>query len=365
MKLEDVARIAGVSRSTVSRVLNEDRRVSGAVRARVLEVIADTNYHPNAAARTLVTRRTGNVGLVFPKAFASMFSDPWSSQLIHGCLDGSEAADLSLMLMLGATEDDASMATFFERLIRGRHLDGIVLGSHHRDDALIARLIGGDFPYVLVGHDADNRAHFVDIDNRAAARKATEHLIGHGYRSIATITGPDFLVTAQDRLEGFMDAMEAAALEPHSRHPLTGGFIERDGHLAARELLGTPGQPDAIFAANDAMAIGTMRAARERGLRIPDDLALVGFDDVDTNRVFHTDLTTIRQPTEELGRDAIAMLATLIADMPTEPRQQWVDADLVIRGSCGCPTSEQGLNAHLDGKEEPAYAAPASLITPD
>lgn len=352
MKLEDVARIAGVSRSTVSRVINDDRRVSEAVRTRVRDIIVSTNYHPNAAARSLMTRRTGNIGVIFPRVFASMFSDPWSSELIKGCLDGCEDADLNLMLMLESTEAPVPMDRLFERLVQGRHLDGIVLASHDIEDALIPRLLAADFPYVLVGRDRANSAHFVDIDNRLAARTATEHLIGHGHRNIAVIVGPANLVTAKDRFEGFMDALHDAGLEPHSREPLSGGFIQREGHAAASELLAGLGRPDAVFATNDAMAIGTMQAARELGMHVPDDLAVVGFDDVETNRVFHTELTTIRQPTEEMGRHAIAMLAAMIEEMPSGPRQLWIDTQLIVRGSCGCPpVNNQSVVPGHDGRQ--------------
>lgn len=339
MNLEDVARIAGVSRSTVSRVLNDDRRVSEAARTRVQEVIASTNYHPNAAARSLVTRRTGNVGLIFPRTFASLFANPWASQLIKGCLGSCEVEELNLMLMLESTEDPVAMAAFFERLMRGRHLDGIVLASHDIEDALIERLVGGSVPYVLVGRDAMNIAHFVDVDNRRLARMATEHLIGHGYRNIAVITGPAILVTARDRYVGYMDALDAAGLEPHSPEPLRGEFNQRDGFLAARALLDSPARPDAIFATNDEMAIGAIQAGRELGLRVPEDVAVMGFDDVEINRVFSTDLTTIRQPTEEIGRHAITMLAAMIDRMPSQPEQHWIDAELILRGSCGCPAA--------------------------
>ncbi len=363
MKLEDVARIAGVSRSTVSRVINDDRRISDAVRKRVLDVIAKTHYHPNAAARSLVTRRTGNIGLIFPRLFSSMFSDPWSSQLIKGCLGGSELAELSLMLMLESTEDPVSMSRFFDRLVRERHLDGVVLASHHIEDALTELLPSGDFPYVLVGRDMGTRANFVDIDCRLAARTATNHMIEHGYRSIAVITGPRHLLTAKDRSDGFMDALEAAGLEPHSREPLSGEFAQRDGYYAARALLREQGRPEAIFAANDAMAIGAIQAARELGMRVLDDLAVVGFDDLEINTVFHTELTTIRQPTEEIGRHAVAMLAAMIAKAPPEPKQHWIDAELILRGSCGCPPARRSTgDKQGQGKEDGSFAAAAAHL---
>jgi hypothetical protein len=170
LNLEDIAEMAGVSRSTVSRVLNEDPRVSDAVRARVRQVIKETRYHPNAAARSLATHRSNIIGLVFPRVFTMMFSDPWASVLIKGCIEGSERTDLSLIHMLVSTDDQVAVDRFFERSVMGRHLDGVILASHVVGDRLVERLQESDFPYVLVGRDAERRANFVDIDNRQATK---------------------------------------------------------------------------------------------------------------------------------------------------------------------------------------------------
>lgn len=338
MNLEDVARIAGVSRSTVSRVINDDPRVSGAVRLRVQDVIVSTNYHPNKAARSLVTRRTGNVGLVFPRAFASMLSDPWSSALVKACLDGSEAVGLNMMLILESTENPIAASRFYERLIREQHLDGIVMASHDINDALIDRLLEGVFPSVLIGRDLANRANFVDVDSRAAARQATRHLVEHGRRRIATISGPANLVTACDRHDGFIDGLTEAGLEPFSPGaPLTASFSQREAASVACALLSGPDHPDAIFAANDAMAIGVLQAAGQLGIHVPDDLAVIGFDDVPINHAYQIELTTIRQPTEELGHRAMSLLATMIPAPAQTPIQEWMEAPLIRRGSCGCP----------------------------
>lgn len=356
--------MAGVSRSTVSRVINKDPRVSDEVRTKVRAIIASTNYHPNAAARSLASRRTGIIGLVFPRYFATLFSDPWASVLIKGCLSGSEEVDLSLMLMLQTTDDPISVSRFFERTVQGRHLDGLVLASHLVNDVLVERLEASDFPYVLIGRDTDRTAHFVDIDNREASRKATCHLIEHGYRSIAMIGGPPDLITAEDRRMGFLDAMrETGRAEPELRIEL-GHFSQLAGYEAALVLLQTADPPDAIFAANDAMAIGAIQAARDIGLRVPEDVAVVGFDEIEVNRTYQTDLTTIRQPTEEMGRAAVAHLATMITDQPTEPVQTWLEADLIIRGSCGCASTR---HQHLAGpigaeRREELRTGPAKLI---
>ena len=206
LNMEDIARLSGVSRSTVSRVLNDDERVSDEVRARVRKVMADNRYHPNAAARSLATHRSGIIGLVFPRVFTMMFTDPWASVLIRGCLEGSERSDLNLVHVLVSTDDEAAVDRFIERSVMARHLDGVILASHILGDKLVARLEASDFPYALVGRDEHRKANFVDIDNRQAARIATQHLLDHGYQRVMHLMGPPDLVTALDRHEGFKDA---------------------------------------------------------------------------------------------------------------------------------------------------------------
>lgn len=351
LNLEDIAEMAGVSRSTVSRVLNDDPKVSDGVRARVQKVLADTRFHPNAAARSLATHRTCIIGLIFPRVFTMMFTDPWASVLIKGCLEGSERADLSLVHMLVSTDDQASVDRFFERSVMGRHLDGVILASHVLGDKLVGRLQENDFPYVLIGRDEHRAANFVDIDNRQAARVATQHLIDHGYRTIAHLSGPPGLVTANDRKEGFFDAIRASDIDPDSVRVECAYFEQVTGFELTLQLLQQENPPDAIFAADDAMAIGAIQAARELGIRVPEDLAIVGFDDIDMNRMFRPQLTTIRQPSDALGRTAVGLLSTMIAKLPATPVQRWLPAELIVRGSCGCSFSNSQSDGLLQGKE--------------
>ena len=305
LNLEDIAEMAGVSRSTVSRVLNDDPKVSDSVRARVRKVLNDTNFHPNAAARSLATRRCGIIGLVFPRVFTMMFTDPWASVLIKGCIEGSERADLSLVHQLVSTDDEASVNRFFERSVMGRHIDGVILASHVLGDKLVARLQASDFPYVLVGRDEHKLANFVDIDNRQSARIATQHLIDHGYRTIMLLGGPPDLVTRLDRQDGFFDAIRDAGIDPARSRVEFGYFEQVTAYEIALRIFRQPDRPRAIFAADDAMAIGAIQAARELGIEVPRDVAIIGFDDIDMNRMFRPHLTTVRQPSDALGRAAV------------------------------------------------------------
>ncbi|MBA2775186.1 MAG: LacI family DNA-binding transcriptional regulator [Chloroflexia bacterium] len=363
LNLEDIARMSGVSRSTVSRVLNDDPKVSDAVRTRVRTVLTETRFHPNAAARSLATHRTGIIGLVFPRVFTMMFTDPWASVLIKGCLEGSERADLSLVHMLVSTDDQASVDRFFERSVTGRHLDGVILGSHVLGDKLVARLQEEDFPYMLIGRDEHRTANFVDIDNRQAARIATQHLIDHGYRRIVHLSGPPDLVTALDRQDGFFDAIREAGNDPDTVQVECGYFEQVTGFELTLRLLQQPDPPDAIFAADDAMAIGAIQAARELGRSVPNDVAIVGFDDIDMNRMYRPELTTVRQPSDALGRTAVGILSTMITNPSTTPVQRWLSAELIVRGSCGCSFSNSRANGLVQGKEgSPFGPGPNNLI---
>jgi LacI family transcriptional regulator len=363
LNLEDIADMAGVSRSTVSRVLNDDPKVSDAVRARVRKVLKDTHFHPNAAARSLATSRSGIIGLVFPRVFTMMFTDPWASVLIKGCIEGSERADLGLVNMLVSTDDQSSVDRFFQRSVMGRHLDGVILASHVLGDRLVASLQESDFPYVLVGRDEHRTANFVDVDNRQAARVATQHLIDHGYRSIMHLSGPPDLVTALDRQDGFFDAIRDAGIDPESVRVECGYFEQVTAYELTTRLLQQPNPPDAIFASDDAMAIGAIQAARELGVEVPGDLAIVGFDDIDMNRMFRPHLTTVRQPSDALGRAAVGMLSQLVANPSSTPTQLWLDAELIVRGSCGCSFSNNNMNGWLERKEgHPFGSGPDNLI---
>ncbi|HEU0165021.1 MAG TPA: LacI family DNA-binding transcriptional regulator, partial [Thermomicrobiales bacterium] len=293
MNLEDVAKLAGVSRSTVSRVVNDDPRVSPDVRARVLAVIAETNYHPNAAARSLASRRTRIIGLLIPQAMSEVFGDQWFPVMIQGCIDGCHEADFSLMLLMESSTDPETVSRIIERTMRSRHLDGIVISSSLNDEILSARLREEGFPHITIGRDVASLQNFIDVNNREAARMATEHLIGHGYRRIAMISGPDWMVAAEDRRLGFLDAISAAGIEPESVAVRHADYNEFKAYVAATELLSGPCPPEAIFAASDAMARGVIRAAQTLNLRVPEDIAVMGFDGIQQDLIESHGLSTV------------------------------------------------------------------------
>ena len=240
MNLEEVARLAGVSRSTVSRVVNGDRRVSAAARARVQEVIRTHHYHPNAAARSLASRRTRILGLLIPQPVGSIVSDPFFPRLIQGVAEACNAADQTLSLVMDTSTDRTAAARLYRRVVRGRHLDGVVIASSVVDDPTVAQLKEDRFPSVLVGRDPRQELSFVDVYDREAAQGAVAHLLAHGRRRIGMINGPPNMIAAIDRAAGYEAAHREAGVRPDPTLTAEGDFTRRGGYRAMQTLLGHP-----------------------------------------------------------------------------------------------------------------------------
>ncbi len=337
MNLEELAHLAGVSRSTVSRVINGDRWVSEAARARVEEVIRIHDYHPNSSARGLASRRTRIVGLLIPNQTSTIFGDPFFAHLIQGVVETCNEHDQSLMLLMNTTDDPGAGDHLYRRAIRGRHLDGVIIASHLVDDPVVGQLQADGCPFVLVGRHPHRDVSFVDVDNRAAAREAVAHLLGHGYRHIGIITGRANMIGAIDRYAGYVTALSEAGIMPEADLAIHTDFTRRGGYRAMQQLLARPaGPPDAVFVASDTMASGALQALRDAGKRIPDDVAVFGFDGLDESTVSRPVLSTVAQPIGELGQEAVRIVLSLIERAEQEPIQRYLPTELVLRRSCGC-----------------------------
>lgn len=327
--LEAVAAHAGVSRATVSRVVNGSPAVSEPVRERVEASIAALAYIPNRAARTLVTQRTDAVALVLSEPEELVFSDPFFGSIIRGASAGLSAEGLQLVLLLSGSLEDYPR---IERFLAGGHVDGVLLLSLHRGDPLLALVRRLGLPAVYGGTpwQAVDGMLWVDVDNVEGGRLAARHLQDAGRRRIATITGPLDQRAAADRLTGYREVLGDGA-DPTLVEE--GAFTQASGERAMERLLDRHPDLDSVFAANDLMADGAMRALRRRGLRVPEDVAVVGYDDHDEVAAW-TDppLTTVHQSPVELAREMVTMLLGRLAGIEgLEPRS--LDVRLVVRGS--------------------------------
>jgi LacI family transcriptional regulator len=331
MNLEEIARLSGFSRSTVSRVVNNDHRVRASTRQRVQEVIRQANYQPHPLARALAGGRSGILGVVIPLAVAQVLVDPYFSLLIQGVSAACNQRDYSVMLWLAEPEHERRT---IRRIVQSGMIDGLIVASALIDDPLLETLVATQFPFVLIGrHAGQEPISYVDVDNEKGAREAVRHLIRLGRRRIATISGPANMVAGLDRLEGYREALEEAALPRSPNLIAAGDFTEESGYRAMGRLLAQ--KPDAVFVASDTMALGALRALREAGLRAPTDIALAGFDDMPAAAHCDPPLTTVRQPTHQSGAVATETLLDLLDNPGLAPRRVVLPVELVIRESCG------------------------------
>jgi DNA-binding LacI/PurR family transcriptional regulator len=325
--LDEVAERAGVSRTAASRVINNAPHVSRAKRTAVEKAIKDLGYMPSRTAQALATQKTGVVALAISGDEPAMLADPFFAQVIVGISAALDETDLHLLLCLAASGRGQAK---FKDLLHTRGVDGVMLMALRGDDPLIRIVDRAGLPAVFGGRPLHSEpTWFVDADNQGGARKATDHLIELGRTHIAAITGPTDTDVSQARYRGYRDALATAGLVPHATE--AGDFTEPSGATAMKALLDTHPDLDAVFVANDNMAAGALRVLRDCGRSVPGDVAVVGFDDLETAR--HTDppLTTVHQPIRALGREMARMLAALLSGQ--EPSPLILATRLVVRGS--------------------------------
>lgn len=324
--IEEVAAAAGVSRSTVSRVVNGSTAVSPEALAAVQRAIADMNYVPNRAARSLASRQTHAIALVVPEDTTRFFGDPFFAAIVAGITGALGASDYLLNLLIASDDPGDKVSAF----MRNGGVDGALIVSHHTSDAFIER-IADAVPVVYGGRPVRPRDgdYVVDVDNVAAARVATRRLIAIGRTRVATISGPLTMVASNDRVQGYRDALADAGLTPFAEE--AGDYSEASGAEAVRRILAV-GRPDAIFVASDLMARGAMTALRAAGIRVPDDVAVVGFDDSAVALTTDPPLTTIRQPMYAQGEAMAGVLLSRLAGESPE-RITILPTELVVRAS--------------------------------
>ncbi|MGY6497041.1 MAG: LacI family DNA-binding transcriptional regulator [Microcella sp.] len=325
--LEMVAAEAGVSRATVSRVVNGSPKVSPEVIENVQAAIARLGYTPNRAARSLANRRSMVIALVVPEDTSRLFGDPYFAAIVKGITDELDASDYVLNLHLARSEAAQKTLSY----LTGGNVDGALVVSHHVGDDFLSTL-GRHLPVVFGGRPIDpatTDSVYIDIDNVAAAAAGTQYLIDAGCTRIASITGPLDMPAGIDRLAGFQQAMAAAGRD--ASLVADGDFTMTGGARAARELLAR-GSFDGLFVASDLMAVGAVTALRERGLTVPGDVRVMGFDDSPAALTSEVELTTVRQPSEEQGRLLARTLLQLLRSEDTA-RRVIMPTDIVVRDS--------------------------------
>jgi LacI family transcriptional regulator len=328
--MRDVAELAGVSLTTVSHVINGTRFVSGDVTERVQEAMKQLNYRPNELARSLRRGQTKTLGLILPDS-----ANPYFAEIGHAI--EATASNLGYNVILCNTHGAEEKEAHYINILRDRQVDGILFVAAGDQAKSISSTLGENFPILLVDRELVGvRTDVIIVDNHQGGLLATRHLLELGHRRIACISGPSRVRPSAERISGYTQALEEAGLAFDPALFRMGDFHPNSGYRAALDLLQQPDSPTAIFTCNDLMAIGVIRAAAEIGRRIPDDLSIVGFDDIELASYTIPPLTTIAQPIEKMGEIAAKTLIERIEEVNiSPPKRQLLPVELVVRGSTG------------------------------
>ena len=328
--LEDVAAAAGVSRSTASRAINGGSRVSPDAQAAVEAAVHRLRFTPNRAARSLVTQRANSVALVVPEPDERIVGDPFFAATIQGLSQALDETDLQLVVLMARMGGSADRTI---RYLRLGHVDGAVVVSHHQSDDIERALVAAALPSVFVGRpwNLPDQLCYVDTDNVGGGQLATEHLLARGRRAIGTVAGPADMTSGQDRLSGWRKAVVSQGLPSDAFE--YGDFTKPGGAAATERLLAAHPRLDAIFVASDLMAVGALGVLRAHGLSVPDDVALVGYDDTAAAAMTDPPLTTVVNPVVAMARTAgLILLERIAGDLPIGPPTIFLP-ELVVRSS--------------------------------
>jgi LacI family transcriptional regulator len=329
--MADVARVAGVSVSTVSHVVNKTRPVRPDTRAQVLAAISDTGYTQNTIARALATASTTSIGMAM-----SVISNPHFAELAHAIEAGATAAGYTLLF--GDTHDEPGPERRIVDALRSRRVDGLILAPSPGAAAeTLPRLAAEGFPAVLIDRLVDPGFDQVGTENEAPTAELVGHLVAHGHRRIGLVSGRDGLSTSAERIAGYRRGLAEHGLPADPDLLVSGGSRPNVATAATERLLALADPPTALVVGNNTMTIGAMRALRAAGRRVPDDLALVAFDDFEWADLFSPRLTTVAQPCAEIGAHAVRLLLSRLGQPDLPPRTVRLRPEFHRRESCGCP----------------------------
>jgi LacI family transcriptional regulator len=327
--IKEVAALAGVSSATVSHVINSTRFVSDAVRDQVLNAMKSLDYRPNDLARSLRSGVTHTLGLIIPDS-----ANPFFAELGH-CIENA-AFKAGYSVILCNTENDLKKELLYMDVLTKKLVDGMIFVAAGENADTFKNLVELDIPVVVMDRNFDGiDLEVVSSDNHQGGLLATNHLIQLGHRRIACVTGPSRINPSSKRLDGYKEALAANGIAMDPQLICQGDFHPESGYVAARTWLSMPEPPTAVFACNDLMAMGVIKAAHTKGLHVPDDLALVGYDDIDLATYTNPPLTTIRQPKVEMGLTALQIILDRIKEKDQAPQKIQLPVSLVVRDSCG------------------------------
>ena len=330
LTLDDIAKLAGISRATASRAINNRDNVSPAVRQRVQSILRETGYQPNAAAHSLASQRNELIGLVISRTVQSIFADPYFPRLAEGIAQACNQHHYTFSLFV-----EYEVEALFRRITRRGFLGGVIVQVEGLGNPLIPKLERqSGLPVVVVGRPpAGTRVSYLDVDNVEGACQAVTHLIMLGHRRIGMLTGPMISGSGQDRLAGYRLASQEHGIEVDEALIVEGDYTEAGGYRLTRSIMAQ--KPSALFVCSDSMARGVLRALKELDLSVPEDIAIVSFDDLPPATVASPLLTTVRQPIKRIGMLAVEMLLDIIKNGTEPVRTTILPTELVIRESCG------------------------------
>lgn len=331
---QDVANLAGVSRTTVSLVLNdvEGINISQETRQKVHDAAENLGYVPNATAQALATQRARAIGLVMTRSPHHIATDAFLPQILAGLL--GIVKHHKLRLLIEAVDAEHQDREYLE-LARAKHIDGMILLTPLIDDVGLKKLEDVGVPSVLMGKLTDSNLYSVDVDNRLAARKAVDYLLKLGHTKIACIANsPPSYSAAPERILGYKDALFGSGITPDDELIYNADFDPQSGFICMKSLLMSGKKFSAVFVASDNVAMGAKSALRDAGLRIPDEISIVGFDDIPWAKYSDPPLTTIRLPAQELASEACLMLLDLMQGSKLDQKHMVLDTELIVRKSC-------------------------------
>ncbi|WP_044339852.1 LacI family DNA-binding transcriptional regulator [Rossellomorea aquimaris] len=329
--IKDIARVAGVSVTTVSRALNGYSDVNEDTRKKIAQVAKDLNYSPNSIARSLVMKKSKTIGLLVSGFTKESVKDNFIVEVLAGINEFVSGSDYDLVLF--NTNSSKQREKTYTQLCRERRVDGVIIQGIRTDDPYLQEVVESDIPCVLIDIPLESEyVSHVTTDNVLGAEKAVQHLIQCGHTNIGMINGHDYAFVSQQRLEGYNNALQGAQLELNSSYIVNGEFTEESGKKAAAALLTSHPEMTALFCASDLMAIGAMSAAKQLNIRVPEDLSIVGYDDILLASYVSPKLTTVRQNKFQLGYEGARLLLDLLTNQ-SGPHRMVLETRLIRRES--------------------------------